>query len=148
MAKQSKKKQSPSQKAAYAAYYAEGRHRKNKIKKLERHIARNTDENMICSDAKAVEALKRLNSGEVKYIRNNNNKSGICSHAQYMYREKPSKKGGRIVIADVRMPSKHMRALNRKFKAAANADIYASKKRSTPTFTCWGDELRHIKAEM
>jgi hypothetical protein len=66
MAKQSKKRLNPNEKAFYVRYKAEERQKKNKIKKLEKHL-RNSPE-----DKQAQEKLKQFRKEGVKYTRNKN----------------------------------------------------------------------------
>lgn len=136
------KKSSPSAKAYYSAYKAQGLHEKHKLAKLERHVNKNPE------DTKAKAALDRILKSGAKYIRNNKSESGIRNHASYTYKEKQLKKGGTVVIANLRMESKFRRSLNSKFKAAMNEEHYRNKKNKEPRFTCLGDALRHVKADL
>lgn len=138
------KKSSASSKAYYTRYKTEGLHEKHKIAKLERHITKHTDSNMICSDLKAVEALNRIKKQGAKYTRNNNNVSGIKNSASYVYKE--VKGGGTRAL--LRTPSKYMQSLNRKFKAGENEFAFERKKKREPKFTCLGDALRHVKVNL
>jgi hypothetical protein len=132
------KKSSTSAKNYYSRYKTEGLHEKHKIAKIERHI------NNHPGDDNAKIALKRIKDTGAKYTRNNNGVSGIKNSASYMYKE--TKGGGTKAI--LRTPSKYMRSLNGKFRAAKNESAFERKQKREPKFTCLGDALRHVKVNL